>query len=96
MSQVKDYYCHNCGLFQVGRERCRECGSLDVAYVSDPVPIKRDTRALEAIDSIERITHDARKGSRHGVTEREAKLYDKGFDDALDLVRSALALREAG
>jgi hypothetical protein len=42
MTTVKDYYCHNCGLFQVGRERCRECGSLDVAYVSDPVPVKRE------------------------------------------------------
>lgn len=48
MSQVKDYYCHNCGLFQVGRERCRECGSLDVAYVSDPVPVKREARDTKA------------------------------------------------
>ncbi len=44
----------------------------------------------EVIDFVEATTHAARQGPRHGVTEREAYLYDKGFDDALRLVRSTL------
>ena len=46
----------------------------------------------DAIDFVEATTRAARSGPRHGVTEREAYLYNKGFDDALRFIRLALDL----
>lgn len=45
---------------------------------------------VERINQIEAVTQVARNGPRHGVTPREAALYDKGFDDAIRFVRESV------